>query len=216
MQGDTCVFPQGVVELEKRRAGEFTMKRLLITGFDPFGGETINPSWEAVRLLPDRVGVYGLWKIQIPTVFSLGAERVLEEARQVQPHVILCVGQAGGRSAVTPERVGINMRSARIPDNGGNQPAEEPIAAGGPDGLFSTVPVAAMAAAIQEAGLPGAVSNSAGTFVCNDVLYTLLHHYRGTGVRVGFVHVPYLPEQGSPSLPLEDTVKALIAAIQAI
>lgn len=190
-------------------------KKLLITGFDPFGGERINPAWEAVKLLPDTIGDYMLCKLEIPTVFGEAAQLVLEKARQVQPDVILCVGQAGGRSSVTPERIGINVRTARIPDNAGNQPNEEPINPGGPDGLFATVPVAAMAAAITGAGLPGAVSNSAGTFVCNDVLYTLLHHYGGTAVRVGFIHVPWLPEQGSPNLPLEDTVRALEAAILA-
>jgi pyroglutamyl-peptidase len=117
---------------------------------------------------------------------------------------------------VTPERIGINVRSARIPDNRGNQPKEVPVIPGGGDGLFSTMHVSAMAAAIEAMGLPGAVSNTAGTFVCNDTLYTLLHHYQGTGVKVGFLHVPQLPEQGEPSLPLEDTVRAITAAIQSI
>lgn len=190
--------------------------KLLITGFEPFGGERINPSWEAVRRLPDRIGAYEVHKLRIPTVFGTAAERVLAEAAALKPDVILCVGQAGGRSAVTPERIGINIRTARIPDNAGNQPVEQPVVKGGPDGIFSTVPVAAMVEAIRGAGLPGAVSNSAGTFVCNDVLYTLLNTYAGTAVQVGFIHVPYLPEQGTPNLPLEDTVRALSAAILAI
>ena len=190
--------------------------KLLITGFDPFGGAQINPSWEAVQQLPDRIGDYELCKLQIPTVFHGAAQRVLERAAEWKPDVILCVGQAAGRSAVTPERIGINVRSARIPDNAGVQPQEQPVVAGGPDGIFSTLPVAEMAASISSAGLPGAVSNSAGTFVCNDVLYTLLYQYSGTPVRVGFVHVPWLPEQGTPNLPLEKTVEALTAAILAI
>ena len=192
------------------------MKKLLITGFDPFDGETINPSWEAVRRLPQWVGEYELHKLQIPTVFGLAAERVLEFAGQIGPDVILCIGQAGGRGAVTPERIGINLRSARIADNVGNQPTGESVISGGPDGIFSTVPVAGMADAISAAGLPGAVSNTAGTFVCNDTLYTLLHHYAETAVRVGFIHVPYLPQQGEPSLPLEQIASALTAAIKAI
>lgn len=192
------------------------MKKLLITGFDPFGGETVNPSWEAVRLLPDRIGEYELCKLQIPTVFGEAGQRVLQKAAEVNPDVILCIGQAGGRAAVTPERIGINVRSARIPDNAGNQPKEEPIVPGGPDGLFATVPVAGMAQAILDANLPGAVSNTAGAFVCNDALYTLLHHYLGTSVRAGFIHVPYIPEQGTPNLPLEQTVQALIAAIEVL
>ena len=192
------------------------MKKLLITGFDPFGGETVNPSWEAVKLLPEVVGEYEVHRMEIPTVFALAAKTVLEKAGSLQPDVVLCVGQAGGRSAVTPERIGINLRSARIPDNGGNQPVEETIIPTGPDGIFSTVPVAKMAQAIQDAGLPGAVSNTAGTFVCNDTLYALLHHYAGSDVRVGFIHVPYLPQQGTPHMPLEQIVQALTAAIGAL
>ena len=189
---------------------------LLITGFDPFGGATVNPSWEAVERLPERIGNWKLCKLQIPTVFGLAAKTVLEKAQEVSPGAILCLGVAVGRSAVTPERIGINVRSARIPDNRGNQPAEEPVIPGGPDGLFSTMNVSAMAAAIEKLGLPGTVSNTAGTFVCNDTLYALLHHYRNSSVKVGFIHVPQLPQQGSPSLPLEDTLRAVTAAIESI
>lgn len=192
------------------------MKHLLITGFDPFGGASVNPSWEAVSRLPDTVGDYRLTRLQIPTVFGLAAKTVLAAAAQDAPDVILCVGQAGGRDAVTPERISINMASARIPDNAGNQPVEAPILPGAPDGMFSTVPVYAMAGAITAAGLPGKISNTAGTFVCNDTLFRLLHHYAGTPVRVGFIHVPWLPEQakeGAPSMELDDIVAALTAAI---
>ena len=192
------------------------MNRLLITGFDPFGGETVNPSWEAVKLLPEVIGKYELCKLEIPTVFGLAAETVLEKARQFQPDVILCSGQAGGREEVTPERIGINIRSARIADNTGNRPDGEPIVVHGPDGIFSTLPVENMAKAIRAVGLAGRVSNTAGTFVCNDTLYTLLHHYAGTAVRVGFIHVPYLPQQGTPSMPLDNIVRALTAAITAL
>ena len=192
------------------------MKKLLITGFDPFDGASVNPSWEAVKLLPDTIGEYELCKLQIPTVFGLAARTVLEKAAEICPDVIISVGQAGTRAAVTPERIGINIRDARITDNAGVSPKDEPIVPGGPDAYFSTLPVKAMIAAINDAGLPGAISNTAGTFVCNDVLYSLLHHYAGTHIRCGFVHVPWLPEQGSPSLPLEDTVKALEAAISAL
>ena len=189
---------------------------LLITGFDPFGGAAVNPSWEAVERLPERIGIWKLCKLKIPTVFGLAANAVLEKAEDVYPAAILCLGVAMGRSAVTPERIGINVRSARICDNHGNQPVEEPVVPGGEDGIFATVNVAAMAQAIRAAGLPGAVSNSAGTFVCNDVLYTLLHRFGGTDVKVGFLHVPQFPEQGEPNLPLEDTIRAVRAAIEAI
>ena len=191
------------------------MKHLLITGFDPFGGETVNPSWEAVSRLPDAVGHYRLTKLQIPTVFGLAADTVLAAA-QDGPDVILCVGQAGGRDAVTPERIAVNMASASIPDNAGNRPVEAPILPGGPDGIFATVPVAAMARAIVGAGLPGKISNTAGTFVCNDTLYRLLTHFAGTGTRVGFIHVPHLPDQaknGGPSMELDAIIAALTAAI---
>ena len=192
------------------------MKKLLITGFDPFDGATVNPSWEAVKLLPEQIGEYELHKLQIPTVFGLAPKAVVEKAAEIHPDVIISVGQAGTRAAVTPERIGINVRDARITDNAGVSPKDEPIVPGGPDGLFSTLPVKAMIAAISEAGLPGAISNTAGTFVCNDVLYSLLHHFAGTNVRCGFIHVPWLPEQGSPSLALEDTAKALEIAIKVL
>lgn len=151
------------------------MKKLLITGFDPFGGQTINPSWEAVKLLPEVIGEYEVHKLEIPTIVGIAAQKVLAQAETVRPDVILCIGQAGGRNAVTPERIAINVRSTRMPDNAGNRPEEEKILPDGPDGIFSTVPVAKMAQAIQDAGISGAVSNTAGAFVCNDTLYLLLH-----------------------------------------
>lgn len=190
-------------------------RHLLITGFDPFGGESVNPSWLAVSKLPDTIGNYTVHKMSIPTVFGKAAENVLEKANEIQPDLILCIGQAGGRDAVTPERIAVNIRDARIADNAGNQPRGEFVVPDGPAAYFATVPVTEMAEAIRNAHVPATVSNSAGAFVCNDVLYTLLHHYHGSTTRVGFIHVPYLPEQGTPSLPLEQTVAALIAAIQA-
>ena len=192
------------------------MKKLLITGFDPFNGNESNPSWQAAEELPDKVGNFELKKLQLPTVYGEAARNVIAEADIWQPDVILCLGLAGGRAAVTPERIGINLRSASIPDNAGRQYTDTPILPGGPAAYFSTLPVTAMAQAIREAGFPGTVSNTAGTYVCNDVLYTLLHRYNGTAVQVGFIHVPYLPGQGEPSLPLSDLVKALLAAITAI
>lgn len=194
-------------------------KRLLITGFDPFGGETVNPSWEAVRQLPERIGSYNLTKLQIPTVFGEAAEKILDKAGLLQPDVILCIGQAGGRDRVTPEVIGINLRESRIPDNAGNRPVNVPVVEKGPAAYFSTVPVRDMAAAIEAAGIPSALSYSAGAFVCNDVLYTLLHHYQGTQTQVGFIHVPYQEEQareGSFSLPLAEIVRALSAAISSL
>ena len=188
-------------------------KKLLITGFDPFGGESINPSWEAVQKLPDIVGDFVLCKLQIPTVFDQAANCVLQQANEFGPDIILCVGQAGGRNAVTPERIAVNIRDARIVDNAGNQPQDALIIPDGPAAYFATVPVTSMVDAIQQIQLPADVSNSAGTFVCNDVLYTLLHHYANSDTKVGFIHVPYLPEQGTPSMTLDQIVNALTAAI---
>lgn len=196
-----------------------TKQTLLITGFDPFGGETINPAWEAVKLLPEEIGPFRLHKMQIPTVFEKAAQAVLAEAERVQPAVILSIGQAGGRAAITPERIGVNIRDARIPDNEGNQPKGQFAAPDGPAAYFATVPIQAMAQAICDAGINGTVSNSAGAFVCNDVLYSLLHAFHGTATKVGFIHVPFLPQQakeGVPSMELELIVKGLEAAIGAL
>lgn len=189
-------------------------RRLLITGFEPFDGKQINPSWLAVEQLPDTVGDFMLCKLRIPTVYAKAAAMVLETADRFQPDVILSVGVAGGRDAVTPERIAVNIRDARIADNEGNHPQGDLVVSGAPAAYFATVPVKEMAAAIRARWIPGAVSNTAGTYVCNDVFFTLLHHYAGTETNVGFVHVPYLPEQGDPSLTLDRIVAALMAAIE--
>ena len=139
-------------------------KTLLITGFDPFGGESVNPSWLAVSKLPDTIGNYTVHKMGIPTVFGKAAEKVLEKANEIQPDLILCIGQAGGRDAVTPERIAVNIRDARIADNAGNQPRGEFVVPDGPAAYFATVPVTRMAEAIRNAHIPATVSNSAGAF----------------------------------------------------
>ena len=191
------------------------MKKLLITGFEPFGGEQINPSWEAVKRLPDVVNDYELTKLRIPVVFGSAAENVISEAGAIHPDVILCIGQAGGRNAITLELVGINLRHASIPDNNGAQPSDEEISADGADAYFTTLPVRKIAAAIEAHGVPSRVSYSAGAYVCNDVLYTLLAYCKGTETRVGFIHIPYSTEQGKePSMDLSDIVKGLTVAIE--
>ena len=193
------------------------MKKLLITGFEPFGGESINPSWEAVCRLPSEIGEYSLTKLLIPVIFGEAAEKVISEAEKICPDAILCIGEAGGRDAVTPELVGINLRYAKIPDNGGNQPVDEPIIAGGENAYFSTLPIRKMAEAVSAYGIPSRVSYSAGTYVCNDVIYTLLSHFQGSGTRVGFIHVPYIKEQNKNlSMDIEDIVRALAVAIENI
>ena len=196
------------------------MKRLLISGFDPFGGEQINPSWEAVKRLPDRIGDYSLTRIELPTVYGLAAERMLNAAKEILPDAILCIGQAGGRKAITPEVIGINLREASIADNAGVLYTGQPILSEGGNAYFSTLPVRKIVEAIRSQGIPAVLSYSAGAFVCNDLLYTLLHAYRNIDIPVGFIHVPFLPEQCKdatvPSLSLETIVTALTAAIEAL
>ena len=191
------------------------MKKLLITGFEPFGGAEENTSWLAVQALPDRVGEYELCRLKLPTVFGAAAQMVLAKAAEFCPDVIISVGVAVGRDAVTPERIAVNIRDARIPDNAGNQPRGEFVATDGPAAYFATVAVEKMAQAIRDAGIRATVSNSAGAYVCNDVMYSLLHAFSGNKVHCGFIHVPQLPQQGSPSMELEQIVKALTAAIEA-
>ena len=195
------------------------MKKLLVTGFDPFGGEAVNPSREAVFSLPEVIGEYEVTRLEVPTVFGLAAETVLAMAEELRPDAILCVGQAGGRSAITPEVVAINLREASIPDNAGNRPLNQPVVPDGPAAYFSTLPVRDMVASIKESGIPAQLSYSAGAFVCNDLLYTLLHRYADTSVLVGFIHVPYLSHQareGIPSMALETIVDGLTEAIRAL
>ena len=194
------------------------MKKLLITGFEPFGGEKINPSWEAVKLLPDEIGDFILKKIEVPVVFGKAAETVLHSAEEYSPDAIICVGQAGGRTGVTPEMVAINLRFASIPDNEGGQPKDEPCITGGENAIFATLPVRKMTSAISDCGISAAVSYSAGTYVCNDLIYHILHRYSGTDTKACFIHVPFIPEQTNdkPSMELETIVKALEEAIKAI
>ena len=192
------------------------MKRLLISGFDPFGGERINPSFEAVKLLPDIIGEYELTKIELPTVFGRAAEIMIEKIAEIRPDAVICVGQAGGRRGITPEVIGINLREATIADNAGNMPKNERVREGAPDGIFSTLPVREMVEAIKAEGLPSSLSYSAGAFVCNDLLYSLLCEYQNTDIKIGFIHVPFLPEQakeGVPSMELTDIARGLRAAI---
>ena len=190
------------------------MRKILITGFEPFGGSTVNPSWLAVQALPDKLGQTELTKLEIPTVFGKAAAIVLEKARKIGADTIICVGVAAGRDAVTPERIAVNIRDARIPDNAGGQPQGDFVVANGPAAYFSTLPVEKITQAIHNAGVRASVSNSAGTYVCNDVFYSLLHAFYDTDVRVGFIHVPQLSES-DPQFTLEHIVTALTAAINA-
>ncbi|MCL6597415.1 MAG: pyroglutamyl-peptidase I [Alicyclobacillus macrosporangiidus] len=200
-------------------------KRVLMTGFDPFGGETINPAWEAVRRLDGRA-LDGGWTIvaqQVPTVFDRSIAVLREAIGRVQPEVVICVGQAGGRAQITPERVAINVNDARIPDNAGQQPIDTPVVPGGPAAYFTKLPIKRIVAVLREAGIPAAVSNTAGTYVCNHIFYGLMHLIatEHPQVRGGFVHIPYLPEQvtgkAEPSMALDLIVRGLerVAAVSA-
>jgi len=198
------------------------MKTILVTAFEPFGGESLNPSWEAVRALDGKtLGGARIVARQLPVVFSDVLGVLYAAMDEVQPDLILSVGQAGGRSDITLERIGINVDDARIPDNAGQQPVDEPIVADGPAGYFSTLPIKAIVAALREAAIPASVSQTAGTFTCNRVMYGLLHrlHTEGNRVRGGFVHIPYLPEQaaqhpGAPSMARDNVMQALEIAIR--
>ena len=196
--------------------------KFLITGFDPFGGETVNPAWEAVKSLPDTLNGAEIVRIQVPTVF-VRSGAVLEEAvRWEKPDVVLCVGQAGGRTALTVERIAVNLMNAPIPDNDGHTPQDEPVIFGGPDGIFATVPVRAMTEAARKAGIPAELSYSAGTYVCNCLMYRALYLAKEfPGMRAGFVHAPFIPSQvvnkpGRPSMALTDIIDGLKAMIFAI
>lgn len=185
-------------------------KRLLITCFEPFGGRLVNASRDAVFALPDVTGTFEVQRLCLPVVFGRAAELALAEAGRLRPDVVMCVGEASGHSAITPEMVAINLRFARIPDSEGNAPLDEPVLEGGESALFSTLPVRAMAEAVREAGLPGDVSYSAGAYVCNDLMYLMLHHLAGTGVPCGFVHVP------AQGLDAGRAARGLMAAIGAL
>ena len=195
------------------------MKKLLITGFEPFDGQTINPSWQSVLALEDKIGDYSLTKLEIPTVFKGGANAVIEKAEEINPHAIICVGQAGGRNAITPEVIAINLMDANIADNAGYKPINESIFTNGENAYFSNLPIREMVEAINNEGIPAKLSYSAGAFVCNEVMYTLLHKFKDSSVKVGFIHVPFLPEQTDgtkPSLEKEQIIKALTVAIKTL
>lgn len=196
--------------------------KVLVTGFEPFGGESINPSYQAILAMKEDIAGAKVVKAELPTVFGRSIERLKELMAEHSPDVVICVGQAGGRAGVTPERVGINVDDARIPDNDGNSPVDQPIFNDGPAAYFSTLPIKAMVAKMREAGLPGAVSNTAGTYVCNHIAYGLGYLIeRGfTGVRGGFIHVPYCTAQvtdkpNTPSMSLQDITRCLELAVEA-
>ncbi|MED1203734.1 pyroglutamyl-peptidase I [Heyndrickxia acidicola] len=199
------------------------MKRVLLTGFEPFGGESINPALEAIRELEGTVTEkYEINVWEIPTVFNKSLDVLAKAISETQPDIVICIGQAGGRSAITVERVAINVNDARIPDNEGRQPIDTPVVEGGPAAYWSTLPIKAMVEVMNERGIPASVSQTAGTFVCNHLFYGLMDLLASmnNSIKGGFIHIPFLPEQAvknpsQPSMALETIVKGLKAAIEA-
>ena len=190
--------------------------KALVTGFEAFGGEGVNPASEALGHLPPRLGEMALVTRVLPTVFGRSLEALGDAVATTAPDIVLCVGLAGGRAALSLERVALNIDDAGIPDNRGQQPIDRPVVDGGPPAYFATLPIKAAVAALRAAGLPAIVSNSAGTFVCNHVFYGLMHlaATRHPGLRGGFLHVPYLPSQAvaqdaTPSMALADIVRGI-------
>ena len=197
--------------------------KILVTGFDPFEGEKINPSKEAVKRLPDLIENTTLIKLEIPTVFNKCSEVVKEAITKHRPYYVLNVGQAGGRACLTPERIAINLNDGRIPDNAGYQPLGEKIQPDGPAAYFTQLPIKAEVEEIRKVGIPAEVSNTAGTYVCNHIFYQVqyMREKKFYNLKAGFIHIPYLPQQvvnkpGIPSMSLEDIVKGLEAALKAI
>ncbi|MBB6284709.1 pyroglutamyl-peptidase I [Geobacillus subterraneus] len=197
------------------------MKKVLVTGFDPFGGETVNPSLEAAKQLAGwKTNMHIVEVREIPTVFGKALEQLYSAIEHIDPDIVICVGQAGGRPGISVERVAVNVNDARIPDNEGHQPTDEPVVPGGPVGYWSTLPVKAIVHELRRHGIPASVSYTAGTFVCNHVFYGLMHYITQSKkpIRGGLIHIPYLPEQaarylGQPSMALETIVKGLRMAI---
>jgi len=199
------------------------MMKILVTGFDSFGGETINPALESVKLLPDEIQGHTIEKLEIPTVFNKSKVAIENKLKATHFDIVLAIGQAGGRFELTPERVGINMDDARIPDNEGNQPIDETIQSSGAAAYFSNLPVKRMTEAIKTAGVPARLSNTAGTFVCNHILYQLgfLQATQFPNIKFGFIHVPFIPEQVTdkpekPSMSIQTIATGLKAALEAI
>ena len=197
-------------------------RTVLLTGFEPFEQEPINPSWEAVRALDgERIGDAVIVARQLPCVFGKAIDAMGALVASLRPDVVIAVGQAGGRTEMSIERVGINVDDARIADNSGAQPIDATIAQDGPAAYFSTLPIKAIVRDMRAAGVPAMVSQTAGTFVCNHVFYGLMHTLaqgHATGVRGGFIHIPYLPEQaarhpGAPSLALDTLIAGLRVAV---
>lgn len=199
------------------------MKKILVTGFDPFGGENINPALEVIKLLPKKIENNEIRVLEIPTVRKKSVEKIKKEIENYNPDYILSIGQAGGRTDISIERVAINIDDYRIPDNEGNQPVDEKIFENGMNAYFSNLPIKAILNELRKAGIPSSISNTAGTFVCNHVFYGVRHliETEFKDKKSGFIHIPYLPEQviekkDVPSMGIETLLKGITIAINTI
>lgn len=200
------------------------MKKILVTGFDPFNKEKINPSYEAVKLLPDTIGEYEIIKLQVRTIFNFSVDQVLDVIKNQKPSFVLMVGEAGERDKISIERIGINLDDARIQDNAGQQPKNQKISNSGADGIFATIPVDTIYQELKNANIPVEISNSAGTFVCNHLLYSVLNYLTTSPsfkiIKAGFIHVPLLPkeasEYGLKGMEKEQIAQALLIALKTI
>jgi pyroglutamyl-peptidase len=197
--------------------------KILVSAFEPFGKETINPALEILKILPDRILDQSIIKLEIPTIRYKSAKAVIEAIEKHHPDIVLCLGQAGGRPDITIERIGVNIDDFGIEDNDHNMPIDEKIVESGPDAYFVNLPIKDMLHQIRDEGIAASISNTAGTFVCNHVIYSIRHYCetRKTDIRSGFIHVPFLPEQvidkpSFPSMLLETMVKAIFIAIETI
>jgi pyroglutamyl-peptidase I len=201
--------------------------KILVTGFDPFGGEKVNPALEAIKLLPAEILGTKIIKLEIPTVVGKSLAKITAAVEQENPDVVLSIGQAGGRADISVERIGINIDDCRIPDNEGNQPIDEPVIQDGPSAYFVTIPIKAIVEKIREHKIPASVSNTAGTFICNHVCYGVAHlaaqrTAAGKPMKSGFIHIPFLPEQAigkpllTPSMSVETILRGITLALEAI
>ena len=195
--------------------------RILVTGFEPFGGQSLNPSWEVARALHGlQLQGAQVVAVQLPCVFAQALPALQQALMQHTPDIVLALGQAEGRCDLSVERIAINVMDARIPDNAGAQPIDVPVIAGGPASYLSTLPIKSLVAGLRASGFPASVSQTAGTFVCNQVFYALQHTLAGQGVHSGFVHLPLLPEQAAhwpgPNLPSWPVSLQLAAVKQAL
>lgn len=197
--------------------------KILITAFEPFGGEKVNPALEAMKLLPDKIGEAQILKLELPTVFKKSIEKVWQHIDEYEPDIVISLGQAGGRACISIERVAINIDDTTMADNEGNMPVDQPIFKDGENAYFSNLPIKKMVEDIKKAGIPAKVSNTAGTYVCNHVMYGILYkiHKERLNIKAGFIHVPFIPEQvvNKPeraSMSLENIVKAVEIACKVL